>query len=129
MDLFWFLEERMYFGFLVGSVSSLLTLSILSPLNFRCAATCTCHSWAKQVLEGLGSSQWLSNWVAVNSVHQLIDEWARAFTGFLGTIARKPHMCLIKYLDWRDVPAELKEECWRLVEVNQELIILVIMAF
>ena len=62
-------------------------------------------------------------------MHQLIDEGARAFTSFLGMIARKPHMCLIKYLDWRDVPAELKEECWRLVKVNQELIMLVIMAF
>ena len=62
--MFWFLEERMYCGFHVGSVSSLLTLTILSPLNFRCAATCTCHSRAKQVLGGLGSSRRPSNWVA-----------------------------------------------------------------
>ena len=62
-------------------------------------------------------------------MHQPVDEGARAFIGFLGTIVWKPHMCPIKYLDWRDVPAELKEECWRVVEVNQELIIPVIMAF
>ena len=65
----------------------------------------------------------------LNSMHQLVDEGARAFTGFLGTIARKPHMCPIRYLNWRDMPEELKEECWHLVEVNQELIILVIMIF
>ena len=58
-----------------------------------------------------------------------IDEEARAFTGFLGTIAQKPHMCPIRYLNWRDMPKELKEECWRLVEVSQELIIIVIMIF
>ena len=65
----------------------------------------------------------------LNSMHQPVGEGARAFTGFLGTIARKPHMCPIKYLDWKAMPEELKEECWRLVEVNQELIILVIMTF
>ena len=65
----------------------------------------------------------------LNSMHQLVDEGARAFTGFLGTIARKPHMCPIRYLNWRDMPEELKEECWHHVEVNQELIILVIMIF
>ena len=65
----------------------------------------------------------------LNSMHQPVDEGARTFTGFLGTIARKPNMCPIKYLDWKEVPAKLKEECWRLVEANQELIILVIMAF
>ena len=58
-----------------------------------------------------------------------IDEEARAFTSFLGTIAQKPHMCPIRYLNWRDMPKELKEECWHLVEVNQELIIFVIMTF
>ena len=51
----------------------------------------------------------------LSSMHQPVDEGARALTGFLGTITRKPHMCPIKYMDWRDVPAELKEECWRLV--------------
>nr|POE80583.1 hypothetical protein CFP56_14991 [Quercus suber] len=45
-----------------------------------------------------------------------VDEGARAFTGFLGSIARKPHICPIRYLNWRDMTEELKEECWRLVE-------------
>ncbi|XP_030932860.1 uncharacterized protein LOC115958567 isoform X3 [Quercus lobata] len=52
----------------------------------------------------------------LNSMHQPVDEGARTFTGFLGTIARKPHMCPIKYLDWKVMPEELKEECWRLVK-------------
>ena len=30
----------------------------------------------------------------LNSMHQPVDEGARTFTGFLGTIARKPHMRL-----------------------------------
>ena len=85
-----------------------------------------------------GPSKYLDVWdlpdhkvieLPLNSMHQPIDEGARAFTGFLGTIARKPHMCPIRYLTWKDMPEELKEECWRLVEVNQELIILVIMTF
>ncbi|XP_050245547.1 uncharacterized protein LOC126693581 isoform X1 [Quercus robur] len=52
----------------------------------------------------------------LNSMHQPVDEGARTFTGFLGTIARKPHMCPIKYLDWKAMPEKLKEECWRLVK-------------
>ena len=67
--------------------------------------------------------------LSLKSMHQPVDEGVRAFTGFLGMIVRKPHMCPIRYLNWRDMPKELKEECWRLVEVNQELIILVIMTF
>ena len=35
----------------------------------------------------------------LTSMHQPVDEGARTFTGFLDTIARKPHMCSIKYLD------------------------------
>ncbi|XP_030970410.1 uncharacterized protein LOC115990756 [Quercus lobata] len=49
-------------------------------------------------------------------MHQLVDDGARTFTGFLGTIARKPHMCPIRFLNWKDMPEEFKEECWRLVE-------------
>ena len=85
-----------------------------------------------------GPSKYLDVWdllddqvieLPLNSMHQPIDEGVRAFTGFLGTIVRKPHMCPIRYLNWRDMPKELKEECWRLVEVNRELIILVIVTF
>ena len=85
-----------------------------------------------------GPSKYLDVWdlpdnqvieLSLNSMHQPVDEGARAFTSFLGTIARKPHMCPIRYLSWKDMPKELKEECRCLVEVNQELIILVIMTF
>ncbi|KAK9984585.1 hypothetical protein SO802_034110 [Lithocarpus litseifolius] len=31
-------------------------------------------------------------------------------------IAQKPHMCPIRYLNWKVMPEENKEECWRLVE-------------
>nr|POE70816.1 hypothetical protein CFP56_45452 [Quercus suber] len=56
----------------------------------------------------------------LNSMHQPVDEGARTFTGFLGTIARKPHMCPIKYLDWKTMPKELKEECWRTVKTESD---------
>ncbi|XP_075651369.1 uncharacterized protein LOC142621882 [Castanea sativa] len=52
----------------------------------------------------------------LNSLHQPVDDGARTFTRFLGTIARKPHTCPIRYLNWKDMPEELKEECWRVVE-------------
>nr|POF00455.1 hypothetical protein CFP56_43312 [Quercus suber] len=45
-----------------------------------------------------------------------VDDGARTFTGFLGTIARKPHMCPIRFLNWKAMPEEFKEECWRLVK-------------
>ena len=30
-------------------------------------------------------------------------------------------MCSIRYLNWKDIPKELKEECWRVVEVLKKL--------
>ncbi|KAK9983800.1 hypothetical protein SO802_033325 [Lithocarpus litseifolius] len=53
-------------------------------------------------------------------MHQPVDEGVRTFTGWLGTIARKPHMCPIRYLSWKAMPKELKEECWCLVEIESE---------
>ena len=50
----------------------------------------------------------------LNSMHQPVNDRVRSFTGWLGTIARKPHMCPIRYLNWKE---ELKEECWHVVEV------------
>ena len=41
--------------------------------------------------------------------------------GLLGTIVWKPHMCLIRYLNWKDMPEELKEKRWRVVEVLKKL--------
>ncbi|KAL0010794.1 hypothetical protein SO802_005902 [Lithocarpus litseifolius] len=72
-----------------------------------------------------GSSKYLEIWdlldeeeieLPLNSMHQPVDDGARTFTSFLGTIAWKPHMCLIRYLNWKDMSEELKEECWRVVE-------------
>ena len=65
-----------------------------------------------------GPSKYLDIWdhpdeeeieLLLNSLHQLVDDGARTFTGFLGTIARKPHMCLIRFLNWKDVAEELKK--------------------
>ncbi|KAL0007066.1 hypothetical protein SO802_008568 [Lithocarpus litseifolius] len=72
-----------------------------------------------------GPSKYLDIWdlpdeevieLELNSEHQPVDDGARTFTGFLGTIKRKPHMCPIRYLNWKVMPEENKEECWRLVE-------------
>ena len=77
-----------------------------------------------------GPSKYLDIWdlledqeieLPLNSLHQLVDDGMRTFTGFLGMIARKPHMCLIRYFNWKDVPKELKEECWRVVGVLKKL--------
>ena len=57
----------------------------------------------------------------LNSMHQPVDDGARTFNGFMGTIARKPHMCPIRFLNWKDMPKEFKEECWRVVEVLKKL--------
>ena len=76
-----------------------------------------------------GPSKYLDIWdllddeeikLLLNSM-QPVDDGAWTFIGFLGTIARKPHMCLIRYLNWKDMPEELKEECWHVVEVLKKL--------
>ena len=71
----------------------LLTLTILSPLNFRCATTCTCHSRTKQVLGCLGSSRRPSNWVAAKK-HALVSWWrGEGFHWFIGDdCAETPHV-------------------------------------
>ncbi|KAK9983749.1 hypothetical protein SO802_033274 [Lithocarpus litseifolius] len=77
-----------------------------------------------------GPSKYLDIWdlpnekeieLELNSEHQPVDDGARTFTGFLGTIVWKPHMCPIRYLNWKDMPEENKEECWRLVEMLKKL--------
>ena len=45
----------------------------------------------------------------LNSMHLPVDNGVRTFTGFLGTIAWKPHMYPIRYLNWKDMPKELKK--------------------
>ena len=80
-----------------------------------------------------GPSKYLEIWdlpdeeeieLPLNSMHQPVDDGARTFTGFLGTIARKPHMCPIRFLNWKDMAEEFKEDCWHLVEVLNKLLIL-----
>ncbi|CAL5328442.1 unnamed protein product [Camellia sinensis] len=38
------------------------------------------------------------------------------FSRFIGTIARKPHLCPIKYKNWHEVPDQYKEDCWNIIE-------------
>ncbi|XP_065618833.1 uncharacterized protein LOC136062977 [Quercus suber] len=52
----------------------------------------------------------------LTSLNQPIKTAGRNFTGWLGTIARKPHLCPIKYKNWTKIPDELKEEIWDLVQ-------------
>ena len=77
-----------------------------------------------------GPSKYLDIWdlpdeeeieLLLNSMHQPVDDGARTFIGFMGTIAQKPHMCPIRFLNWKDMPEEFKEECWRVVEVLKKL--------
>ena len=77
-----------------------------------------------------GPSKYLDIWdlpdeeeieLLLNSMHQPVDDGARTFIGFMGTIARKPHMCPIRFLNWKDMLEEFKEECWRVVEVLKKL--------
>ena len=53
-----------------------------------------------------------------NGAFQPIDKEAGIFSRFIGTVARKPHLCPIKYLTWRKLPMDYKEECWKIIEVS-----------
>ena len=77
-----------------------------------------------------GPSKYLDVWdllddqvieLPLNSMYHPVDEGARAFIGFLGMIAQKPHMCPIRYLNWKDMPEELKEGCWHVVKILKKL--------
>lgn len=52
----------------------------------------------------------------LTSNNQPVKKVGRHFTGWLGTIARKPQMCPIKYENWTRMPNEFKEEIWNLVQ-------------
>ncbi|KAF3974501.1 hypothetical protein CMV_002180 [Castanea mollissima] len=52
----------------------------------------------------------------LTSNNQPVMKVGRHFTGWLGTIARKPQMCPIKYENWTRMPKEFKEEIWNLVQ-------------
>ena len=77
-----------------------------------------------------GPSKYLDFWdlhddqeieLPLNNMHQSVDDGTRTFTSFLGMIVWKPHMGPIRYFNWKDMPEELKEECWRVVEVLKKL--------
>ncbi|KAF3965957.1 hypothetical protein CMV_009906 [Castanea mollissima] len=52
----------------------------------------------------------------LTSSNQPIQKAGRHFSGWLGTIARKPHLCPIKYKNWTEMQDELKEEIWDIVQ-------------
>ncbi|CAL5349893.1 unnamed protein product [Camellia sinensis] len=47
---------------------------------------------------------------------QAVSTEGGIFSRFIGTIARKPHLCPIKYKNWHDVPDQYKEDCWNIIE-------------
>ena len=57
----------------------------------------------------------------LTSSNQPIKKAGRNFTGWLGTIARKPHLCPIKYKNWTRMPDEFKEQIWDIVQVFKKL--------
>lgn len=42
---------------------------------------------------------------------QAVSTEGGIFSRFIGTIARKPHLCPIKYKNWHDVLDQYKEDC------------------
>ena len=77
-----------------------------------------------------GPSKYLNIWdlsddleivLPLNSMHQLIEKQGRTFTGWLGMIAWKPHTFPVRYPSWKEMPDELKVDCWHLVEVLKKL--------
>ncbi|XP_050258344.1 uncharacterized protein LOC126703426 [Quercus robur] len=52
----------------------------------------------------------------LTSSNQPIKKAGRNFTSWLGTIARKPHLCPIKYKNWTRMPDEFKEQIWDIVQ-------------
>ena len=48
----------------------------------------------------------------LTSSNQPLKKAGRHFTGWLGTIARKPYLCPIKHTNWTRMPDEFKEELW-----------------
>ncbi|CAL5321699.1 unnamed protein product [Camellia sinensis] len=47
---------------------------------------------------------------------QAVSTEGGIFSRFIGTIARKPHLCPIKYKNWHEVPDQYKEDCWNIIE-------------
>uniref|UniRef100_A0A2N9I5G3 Uncharacterized protein n=1 Tax=Fagus sylvatica TaxID=28930 RepID=A0A2N9I5G3_FAGSY len=72
-----------------------------------------------------GRSKYLHIWnlalgtkveLPLNHANQLVGKEGRTFIGFLGTIARKPNLCPIRYNNRTHIPKRYKEKCWEIVE-------------
>ncbi|KAG5531824.1 hypothetical protein RHGRI_026439 [Rhododendron griersonianum] len=46
-----------------------------------------------------------------------VGEECGVFNRFIGTVARKPHLCPINCKSWHFVPNHYKEDCWSIIEV------------
>lgn len=55
-----------------------------------------------------------------NKDSQVVSKEGGTFSRFIGTIARKPHLCPIKYKNWHDVPDLYKEICWNIIKKKLE---------
>ncbi|KAH7836026.1 hypothetical protein Vadar_032056 [Vaccinium darrowii] len=54
--------------------------------------------------------------VEFNQVFVPVGKEGGLFNRFLGTIARKPHLCPISYRNWNEVPRHYKEDCWNIIQ-------------
>ncbi len=90
---------------------------ILFPLH-KIGAPCKCATQ--------GRSKYLHIWnlapgtkveLQLNHENQPVRKEGRTFTRFLGTIARKPNLCPIRYNNRTHIPKRYKEKCWEIVEV------------
>ncbi|KAH7843791.1 hypothetical protein Vadar_020772 [Vaccinium darrowii] len=54
--------------------------------------------------------------VEFNQVFVPVGKEGGLFNRFLGTIARKPHLCPISYRSWHEVPRHYKEDCWNIIQ-------------
>ncbi|KAH7846799.1 hypothetical protein Vadar_018298 [Vaccinium darrowii] len=56
--------------------------------------------------------------VEFNQVFVPVGKEGGLFNQFLGTIARKPHLCPISYQSWHEVPWHYKEDCWNITQLK-----------
>ena len=55
--------------------------------------------------------------VTFNQAFQPVGDEGGVFNRFLGTVARKPHLCPINCNNWHYVADHYKEDCWNIIEV------------
>ncbi|KAH7863814.1 hypothetical protein Vadar_022293 [Vaccinium darrowii] len=58
--------------------------------------------------------------VKFNAALLPVGQEGSVFNRFIGTVARKPHLCPIHYNDWRKVPYHYKLDCWNIIESKFE---------